>query len=192
MSSIIFIGLGLIVVVLLLVTRASKNITATATIESGNNKVITNLKFTNEDDIIAMAALYAIKMRWVLLSEPKFTQNIYLNVYNNTLKSWPLVPKVEMYSMLSKATTTFQVKIIKGATYTIVNTFPLKGVHSADLATNYFFLLAEISNNLSDEGKDRLGVVLKMLLPMITNIKDEGHTVLHNLFAEANNVLSTQ
>lgn len=177
---------------LFLVFKASKKVVARAIIESGNGEVQCKVDSSDNDvkPLYAMALCYAVKVKWLMLSEQQFVSETFNNVFEKTIKSWPVIPNVEMLSSLGKKAVFFKIDVynIKGS-WSCNNTLPNQ-LYAGDLATNYFFLLKAIVEKMNAEEKNILGKLLLNFQDDILNISDNSVLALRKYDKKISDLLS--
>lgn len=188
----LIIAVSIIALYLLIVFLSSHKIIASAVITSGHGKVETKLKFdkNNKRDLFALALCYAIKIKWVILSEQDCVNKTFNNLINETNKDWPIVPYVEMLSSIKKESTIYKINLYNsGKRYSLNNYFP-KVTFAGDLATNYFFLLKEIVKELNDDEKETLQRLFLSLKDDILNLNDKSVFALQRHINKINDTLN--
>lgn len=180
----------IISVYLFIVYRASRKVVATGIIFSGNGKVESKIIYNKDDkkSLYAMALCYAAKIKWVILSEQKWVDKTFTNIFTETLKNWPQIPYVEMLSSLEKEPAVFRIKLYYIRNWSVNNSLPVK-LYAGDLATNYFFLLREIVKELNDDEKKILGSLLQETKNDILELQDESYSALIKLTKKINELL---
>ena len=164
-------------------------------VRAGNGKVESKIVLNSNDKkpLLAMALCYAAKVKWLILTEPTFTERTFTNVFNNTLNEWPNVPYVEMLSSVRNETSIYQItvyyNISKG--WYVNNTIPLKGYYSGDIVTNYFILQKAIMSELNDKEKALLGNLLNNFKDDLLGIstEDKSHSGFEKISKKANELL---
>lgn len=185
----VFIILGILLVVYLaLVFYGSQKVSAIGTVTAGAGRVDCKLEYdtSKKKSLYAMALCYAVKVKWLLQTEPDDAENTFVNVFKRTVKEWPEVPYVEMLSSIRNGESVFKVKVYSGKRWYVNNMFPAQ-YYGGDLATHYFILLKEIAGQLSVAEKEVLGNLLKKSENQIVTLQDRSMDALH----EANKVVDS-
>lgn len=155
-------GVLLLVIVLCYAFR-KRQPCAFAKVVSGKGRVYAEVSWSQQapEILSAMTLCYAAKIKWLIMSEPELSKELYMNILNSTLSKWPTVPDVEMLSSLRGAEIEFVVNLYKrgNGQYFVTNTIP-SSIHSCDLVAHYFILLREIVSKLSKTDSESLRMAL--------------------------------
>lgn len=195
MQYIIIIALIILAIYISLVYRGQRQYEAMGIVKAGEGKIESKIMLhgNNKKPLLAMALCYLAKLKWLILTEPNWTETTFTTVFKNTLNNWPDIPYVEMLSSVRDDPSVYQVKVYysrrKG--WYVNNTIPLKGYYSGDLVTNYFILLKAILSKLNDDEKVLLGNLLNNFKDDILGIsvKDKSHSGLEKILNKANRLL---
>jgi hypothetical protein len=188
----------MLVIYISLVYRGKKQYAAKGIVKAGEGKIESKIMLNNNNKkpLLAMALCYLAKIKWLILTEPNWTDRTFTNIFNNTLNDWPAIPYVEMLSSVRDDPSVYQVTVYysrrKG--WYVNNTIPLKGHYSGDLVTSYFILLKAILSELNDNEKMLLRNLLNKFKDDILgiSIKDKSHSGLENILKKANILLEQE
>lgn len=194
-STIIIIVVIILAIYILLVYRGQRQFEARGIVKAGEGQIESKILLHggNKKALLAMALCYLAKIKWLILTEPDWTEKTFKNIFNNTLNDWPAIPYVEMLSSIRGAPSIYQVTAYysRRMGWYVNNTIPLKGYYPGDLVTNYFILLKSILSELNDSEKQVLGNLLNDFKGDILeiSIKDKSHSGLANILKKANRLL---
>ena len=155
---------------------------------SGNVAVEITPDDVKPEDLINLALCYAAKVRWLTLTAPHSAKQVFETVYRNTIKAWPEIPYVEMIASLKQEQTVYSITLYcdeKIGPF-IQNKLPRELTN--DLATQFFFLLADIVGRLEPEFVEKMGISLERLQPHLFASEDKslkGLRVLSHKAVEA-------
>ena len=88
----------IIILYLLLVYFGAQKVSAVGIVTAGNGNIDVKLIYekNNKKPLYAMALCYAVKVKWLLLSEPDWVEQIFDNVFDEILNVWPKIPHTEI------------------------------------------------------------------------------------------------
>lgn len=185
---------SILVAYLALVVKWSRRFAAVGIVQAGEGKVSTQIILKKDDRraLFAMALCYLAKIRWLILTEAIESEKIFTYLFNNMVDNWPELPYVGMFSSVKSNTSEYKVAVYKDENgWHVNNTLPDNDYYSGDLMTNYYFLLKNIQEGLSEDEKKLLGGMLARFKEDIFSIssKDKSQSGLQKLLAKANFIL---
>ncbi|MBU0480209.1 MAG: hypothetical protein KKG47_03790 [Proteobacteria bacterium] len=181
-----------------LVIKGNSQFYAVGIIRAGEGKVNTQiiLKQGDKTPLLAMALCYLAKIRWLIITEPVWSEKTFSNILNITVNNWPVVPNVEMLSSTKKDISEYKVTVFYSARkgWYVDNVIPTCGYYPGDLVTNYYFILKNILSELNEDEKILLGSMLSRFRDDILSVSDidKSHRGLQRLLNKANLVLKNQ
>lgn len=194
MQYIIIIACIVIAAYFLLVYLGSRKVEAIGIVKAGKGKIESTIicNQNNKKPLLAMALCYAAKIKWLILTEPNWTERTFINIFENTLNSWPEIPYVEMLSSTWDFHSIYKIKVYSIGGWHVSNTIPKKRYYSGDLVTNYFVLLKAILNELNNNEKALLGNLFNEFKDGILGIslKDRSINALRIVNKKANELLN--
>lgn len=177
----IIIVIGLLIVGYLIIYLSSlKKPIAEAIITATNEGVDVRIIYdkNNKKSLYAMALLYFIKIKWIILTEPNWLNDLFRDGLNEILNSWPIIPDLNVVPVDKDKPLIFNIKIYeREGKWIIINTIPSK-VYAVDPLASCFILLKEILKELNDDEKNKLKDLFLKIKNELLNLNDASFSVV--------------